>query len=156
MQAEVRFEATQIITDREYVGTVVVTVLEEDIQAYREFEFTMSFPNEMKNFRVVITSKRDNKIVLEHVGARPSHEQIAAYSQQQMAIFLLLFRAIVDAVKQAQLAYGGATRALPLSGVMETIKTAGKEPLASIIISKRFTWKPEDRDLFEATCEALL
>ena len=150
MQAEIRFEVAQMTTDKEYAGIAHVAIPERNIRY--EFPFMVFDPNNLAKFRVTI--EKGGVTFLESTGARPIRQEIASYNDHQVAIFILLFPSIISAVSQAQLAYGGTTVAKPLAGVVEDIKFVGSEVLATIAMTKQFSWEPEDREHFEAVCQA--
>ena len=150
MKAQVQLTVFQYETDKRYGGDARVSIPNQNINSV--FSFEMVEPNS-RTFAVTIT-KNGKQVVYHDGGAIKS--QLDSYSGTQMAIFTLLFRLIVDGVKEAQRFYNGTTGKEPIrEHVDEAIRMIGKEPVASLSFSREFTWKESDRDMFEFLCASL-
>lgn len=110
-------------------------------------------PNDVQKFKVVVKWKNGFE-VFSYTGAMPIKRQLDLYNDEQIAIFLLLFRLIHNGVKETQRIYGGITRSKPIDEhVDEAIKLIGKEPIASMSFTREFMY--EDMSEFSFLCKTL-
>ncbi len=151
MKVQVKLTVLQHETDKRYSGDAEVTIQSPTVKA--AFSYEMDEPNNLKKFKVVVKWKNGLE-VFSHAGALTIKQQLNSYSDEQIAIFVLLYRLIHNGVKETQRIYGGTTGNKPVrERVDEAIKLIGKEPVASMSFIREFVY--EDLNEFSFLCKTL-